>query len=268
MRVYFWLLKKMSSNQFGISNGLFLPFFVIAVFGLLYTTQNANAASLVTARQVQQGSGPTSTLRVQLVRTDTITGNETILNDNIGSIINPMPGNSIAAESLSFDPTTNEIHVVVQRTNFGVNSISVVTVSASTGAFMREVAVPADRIGQTDSVYDLDGGQGAAVLSNSAQIQTHKKLIDDNSQRIDQNQIEIERNKQGVAMAMALAGGAQLAPTENGAVSVDFGTFDGKNAVAVNGGFRLNRNLSASAGIGVGLEDNLVGGRAGLRFSW
>jgi hypothetical protein len=72
----------------------------------------------------------------------------------------------------------------------------------------------------------------------------------------------------GVAMAFAMAGTPGLMPHEKFAISMNYGTFEGRHGVAFNTALRLHDNVQFTAGVGYGVNDRLVGGRAGLRFGW
>jgi hypothetical protein len=72
----------------------------------------------------------------------------------------------------------------------------------------------------------------------------------------------------GVSMAFAMAGTPWLLPTERFAVTMDWGTFQGTNAVALNGAFRLSTNVQANGGLAYGANGGGVGGRAGVRVGW
>ena len=75
------------------------------------------------------------------------------------------------------------------------------------------------------------------------------------------------RAKEGVAVNMAMPGTIVDAGKTFGA-SVHMGTFDGDNAIGVGGAFRAGGSLTFDAGVGVGLSQHTVGGRAGLNVSW
>ena len=71
-----------------------------------------------------------------------------------------------------------------------------------------------------------------------------------------------------VSMAFALAGTPWLVPTERFAVSMDWGTFQGTNALALNAAFRLGTNVQANGGLAYGANGGGAGGRAGVRVGW
>ena len=65
-----------------------------------------------------------------------------------------------------------------------------------------------------------------------------------------------------------MAGVPDLRPGENFAVAGNWGQFEGRHGLALNGAMRLDRSISLNAGVGVGLNDSSVVTRAGFRFGW
>jgi trimeric autotransporter adhesin len=72
----------------------------------------------------------------------------------------------------------------------------------------------------------------------------------------------------GVSMAFAMGGTPWLLPTERFAVSMDWGAFQGTNAVALTAAYRLGTNVQANGGLAYGANGGGVGGRAGVRVGW
>lgn len=68
-------------------------------------------------------------------------------------------------------------------------------------------------------------------------------------------------------MAIAMGGASILPCDKSVAVSTNWGTFSGQNAVAVHGVARLTRNPYFNGGVGVGTNHGTVGGRAGVTFT-
>ena len=80
---------------------------------------------------------------------------------------------------------------------------------------------------------------------------------------------DIRNNTEGVAMAIALGGSGSILPENKSfAVSTNFGTFQGQNAMGFSGVGRLNDNVFLNGGVGAGLGQGTVGGRAGITFAW
>ena len=72
----------------------------------------------------------------------------------------------------------------------------------------------------------------------------------------------------GVSMAFAMGGTPWLLPTERFAVSMDYGTFQGTNALALTAAVRLGTNVQANRGLAYGANGGGAGGRAGVRVGW
>jgi trimeric autotransporter adhesin len=72
----------------------------------------------------------------------------------------------------------------------------------------------------------------------------------------------------GIAMAFAMAGVPTLLPHEKLAATLNYGTFQGQSGLAINAAFRLNQDMQLTAGIGYGMNENIAGGRVGLRVAW
>jgi hypothetical protein len=80
---------------------------------------------------------------------------------------------------------------------------------------------------------------------------------------------QVERNTEGVAMAMALSGVDNILP--NGttySLSANWGNFDNEDAVALGGAVRLYDNIFASGAGAVGTNSGHGGGRAGVTVAW
>ncbi|WP_245444248.1 YadA-like family protein [Bradyrhizobium sp. Y36] len=69
-------------------------------------------------------------------------------------------------------------------------------------------------------------------------------------------------------MAFAMAGVPTLLPDETFAVTMNYGTFERANGLALNAALRLNRNTQFNGGIGYGPDQRVAGGRVGLRVGW
>lgn len=78
---------------------------------------------------------------------------------------------------------------------------------------------------------------------------------------------QIDNNKEGIAMAMAL--NSPYVPTDRTfAVSTGLGSFEGSQALTASMGYRFNDNTQMDAGITYGFSQNQVGGRIGVTYSW
>jgi hypothetical protein len=79
---------------------------------------------------------------------------------------------------------------------------------------------------------------------------------------------QIDEVNEGVAMAMAM-GTPTLPDSKNVAVSAQWGTFGSENAVAISGIARLmDDSLFLTGGIGFGLNQGSIGGKAGVMLAW
>ena len=85
--------------------------------------------------------------------------------------------------------------------------------------------------------------------------------------QIGQNEDDIQRNKEGIALALALQA-PYVPPSQTFAVTGAYGNFEGASALAFGGAFRLNPNIQFDAGLGVSLDNTEVGGRVGVTFGW
>ncbi len=72
----------------------------------------------------------------------------------------------------------------------------------------------------------------------------------------------------GVAMAFAMAGVPTVLPGETFVTTMNYGTFEGANAMSFNGAMRVSDHVQFDAGIGYAPDQGIVGGRAGVRMGW
>jgi hypothetical protein len=77
-----------------------------------------------------------------------------------------------------------------------------------------------------------------------------------------------DRALTGVAMAFAMAGAPTLLQGETFAMSGNWGTFEGENGLAMNAAFRVAKNVQLNGGVAWGLEQDIAGGRVGVRVGW
>jgi trimeric autotransporter adhesin len=78
---------------------------------------------------------------------------------------------------------------------------------------------------------------------------------------------QVKQAFEGTAVAIALAGSA-LPADKNFAISTNWGTFRGENALSLGAQFRVNRNIVLNGGVAAGFAQGGVGGRAGLTIAW
>jgi len=77
---------------------------------------------------------------------------------------------------------------------------------------------------------------------------------------------QIGKNREGIAMAMAM-GGFYIPEHKSMSAALNFGTWDGAWAVAGNFGGRVSDSFSVSGAVSVS-ETGLIGARAGGQLSW
>jgi hypothetical protein len=87
------------------------------------------------------------------------------------------------------------------------------------------------------------------------------------TERINAAFEEIDRNSEGIAVAIAM-GGLALPSGKDFAVGANLGFYDDKQAVAAQTAIRLDDNVQLNAGVGVGFDHNKVGGRVGIMAAW
>ena len=136
------------------------------------------------------------------------------------------------------------------------------TVSVGSAGNERRVTNVAAAVDGTDAVNltQLQSATSSVAAGLQGQINGLQGQIDDANHRID------DANA-GVAMAMAMGGGG-LSEHKKYALGVNYGTFAGQNAFAVQSALRLTDNLVASGAVGYGVDRGQVGGRLGLQVSW
>jgi len=65
-----------------------------------------------------------------------------------------------------------------------------------------------------------------------------------------------------------MAGVPTLLQSETFAMSGNWGTFEGENGLAVNAAVRLAKNVQLNGGVAWGLDQDIAGGRLGVRVGW
>jgi hypothetical protein len=72
---------------------------------------------------------------------------------------------------------------------------------------------------------------------------------------------------EGAAMSMAMPS-PFIDPGKNFAIGGNIASFGGQSAIGFTAAARIHDGLSFNGGIGFGLGEHTVGGRAGFNFSW
>lgn len=114
----------------------------------------------------------------------------------------------------------------------------------------------------TDTCVNPDTGETKRITADG--VVTGTTALAD---RIEELEQRFKDAHEGVAVGMAIPI-AQIAPQHNFAFAMNWGGFDGSNALGAGGAIRLNENFTFTGGVGVGLEQGVVGGRAGFNLSW
>lgn len=143
-----------------------------------------------------------------------------------------------------------------------------------TMAGITSAASKAAQSGPTQLVTSDAGGNLATTtladlgLAGTGDIAAINRQIAGLNSRIDDLSLRTDKAMSGVAMAFAMAGVPTLLPSERFAVTMNYGTFEGANGLALNAAFRLSDNIQFNGGIGYGPDQNIAGGRVGLRMAW
>jgi hypothetical protein len=104
----------------------------------------------------------------------------------------------------------------------------------------------------TFSPQDISGLQ-----TNVATLQTNVAVL----------QTQIKQAFEGTAVAIAL-GGYALPSDKRFAISTNWGTFRGQNAMSLVAQMRVSQNVVLNGGVGAGFAQGGVGGRAGVTVAW
>jgi len=124
-----------------------------------------------------------------------------------------------------------------------------------------------------------DGGQifstldnhEARITNNTRQINANTRQINANTLQIGRNSNRIADNQEGVAVAMS-TNGPDLRANESFGMSLQWGGFEGSSAIGggVTGVIYQGEKyrMALTGGVGVGLDEGTVGGRAGGQITW
>jgi hypothetical protein len=160
--------------------------------------------------------------------------------------------------------TTLSSTTIINSGAASINSLAVgaggMTVAAGApvsmgGNRVQDVATPVDPTDAANKAYvdSMSGNVEAQIEAQTARINSAFK--------------EIDRNSEGIAVAMAM-GGIALPQGKAFAIGANIGFYQDKQATAAQTVIRLNNNLTLNGGIGVGMSRNQVGGRVGLMAAW
>lgn len=112
------------------------------------------------------------------------------------------------------------------------------------------------------------------IATNTGDIATNAANILGLNSDLSRAFDEIDENREGVAMAIALESPV-LVGAESVGFKANFGAFEGETAFGLSAVGVLHRNvigsgerLNIDAGVGFGFDHGTVGGRAGLQLTW
>ena len=80
-------------------------------------------------------------------------------------------------------------------------------------------------------------------------------------------QTQMKQAFEGTAVAIAM-GGSALPSDKKFAISTNWGTFRGQNAMSLGAQMRLSEYVVLNGGVAAGFAQGGVGGRAGLTVAW
>ena len=163
-----------------------------------------------------------------------------------------------AGLSVSGGITADTVAVSGSTTTHGINNSGTVTTTAlAVGSGGVSVA--------SGAPVDFGGNRIQNVAAPIAATDAATKGYVDAALR-DANS-RIDQNTEGVAVAIAL-GGIVLPQGKTFALGANLGFYDDKQAIAAQGALRLGDALTLNGGVGVGFENNKVGGRVGFLAAW
>ena len=134
------------------------------------------------------------------------------------------------------------------------------TVSVGAAGNERRITNVAAGVNGTDAVNVNQLNSVVASMNYQPQIDSLQSQVNDTNRRVD-------KANSGVAMAMAMGGGG-LPDNKKYALGINYGTFAGQNALALQSALRLSENIVASGAVGFGIDQKQVGGRVGVQFAW
>jgi hypothetical protein len=174
-------------------------------------------------------------------------------------------------------------------TALGPNSSATFANSAAFGTGAIATAANQVAIGTASNTYKLSGITSAASLAaqigpvsfvttdaagnlatanfspqNIAGLQNNISTLQSNVAIL---QTQVKQAFEGTAVAIAL-GGSALPADKKFAISTNWGTFRGENALSFGAQMRLNQNVVLNGGAAAGFAQGGVGGRAGLTVAW
>jgi hypothetical protein len=117
------------------------------------------------------------------------------------------------------------------------------------------------------SATSMDAVTGAQLFDTNQQLASQGADVSVLKSQMNSAFREIDHVRGGVAIALA-ASGFTLEPGKIAGLGVNFGFYDGKQAIGVQGAFRLDRTWTINGGMGWSLDGGKPGGRVGLSAQW
>ena len=156
---------------------------------------------------------------------------------------------------------TNSTAIGVGATTTAVNQVSIGTASNTYRmAGITSAASLAAQVGPTQLVTTDAAGHLAAASFSGQDI----SLLQSD---VGTLQTQMRQAFEGTAIAIAM-GGSALPSDKKFAISTNWGTFRGENAMSLGAQMRLNQYVVLNGGVAAGFAQGGVGGRAGLTVAW
>jgi hypothetical protein len=113
---------------------------------------------------------------------------------------------------------------------------------------------------------DANGNLAAAAFSAAdiSGLQNNVSVLQGNVATL---QTQMRQGFEGTAIAIAM-GGSALPSDKRFAISTNWGTFRGENAMSFNAQMRLSEYVVVNGGVGAGFAQGGIGGRAGVTVAW
>jgi hypothetical protein len=152
-------------------------------------------------------------------------------------------------------------------TAVGPTANATFTNSAAFGSGATATRMNQQVFGTATNTYTMSGITSQA--SRSAQSGPVQMVTSDAQGNLATMDIDefTKKNTEGVALALAMVGGLTLPDGNTFAISGNWGTFEGENAIAFGAIGRVSKNVYITGGFGAGLNKSTFGGRAGISFS-
>ena len=193
--------------------------------------------------------------------TTNITNNANNISTNTNNITTNTNNISTNANNISTNAnniTTNANNIATNTNNIATNTNDIATNANNISTNTNNIATNTNNIATNTNDIATNAANIAAFTNNST----------NNAAKFASLGSQVRTNKDGIALAMALGGGAPLLEEQNGSVTLNYGNFDGADALGVIGNFRLNDHFVVGAAVGTGFNTGSVGGRIGITAAW